>query len=227
MVTSLVSKLVTAITFRKVLLWTLAGVLSVVGYTAYGHRSELFAATKIGSDSAISGNPVGSVFTVGDVTKNNISTFVKDEKSVVGFTVVSVDIRMNLRNQVYFYADQSSPNPPTLAPLAMMARLPLFTKNDDNNRQMIKLINGEFTCAPYTSGTSLVLSIAPGANRDVVTICRASLPPYYGHFSGFVSVLLNTDPDVEEQVRLKQAIESLATEIYFRDVIPTTKRVKI
>ncbi len=227
MVTSLLSKLVTAITFKKVLIWTMAGIIGVIGYTAYERRSDLFKVAKIGSGSPTPGNPVGAVFTVGDTTKKNISSFVKDEKGVVGFTVVSVDIRLNLRNQLYFFADPTVPNPPTLAPLAAIARLPLFTKNDDNNRQMIKLINGEFTCAPYNSGTSLVAAVNSNVNRDVVTICRASLPPYYGHFSGFVSVLLNTDPDVEEQVRLKQAIESMATEIYFRDVIPTTKRVKI
>lgn len=227
MVTSFASKLVTAITFKKVLLWTLTGVLSVVGYTAYEHRSDLFEATKIGSSSIVSGNPVGAIFTVGETTKKNIATFVKDEKSVVGFTVVSVDIRLNVRNQLFFFADPTAPNPPTIAPLALLARLPFFTKNEDSNRQMIKLINGEFTCAPYTTSTSLLLAISPTSNRDVVTICRASLPPYYGHFAGFVSVLLNTDPDVEEQVRLKQAIETMATEIYFRDVIPTTKRVKL
>ena len=227
MVTSFVSKLVTAITFKKVLLWTLAGVLAVIGYTAYERRSDLFEATKIGGSAVTPGNPVGSIFVVGDLTKKNISTFVKDEKNVVGFTVVSVDIRLNVRNQLFFFADQTSPNPPTLAPLASLARLPFFTKNDENNRLMIKLINGEFVCAPYNAGSSLVIAASPGANRDVVTICRASLPPYYGHFSGFISVLLNTDPDVEEQVRLKQAIEAMATEIYFRDVIPTTRRVKL
>ena len=227
MVTSFVSKLVTAITFKKVLIWTLAGIIGVASYTAYEHKSDLFLATKIGKSSAIAGNPVGSIFIVGDVTKKHIAEFVKNEKSIVGFTVVSVDIRMNARNQLFFYADQSEQNPPSLKPLALMARLPLFTKNDDNNRQMIKLINGEFTCAPYTTGTSLVLAASPGANRDVISICRASMPPYYGHFSGFVSVLLNTDPDVDEQVRLKQAIEAMAIEIYFRDVIPTSYRVKI
>ena len=227
MVTSFVSKLVTAITFKKVLIWTLAGTIGVVSYTAYENRSDLFLATKIGKGSISAGNPVGSIFVVGNVTKKNISEFVKNERNVVGFTVVSVDIRTNTRNQLFFYADQSEQNPPSLKPLALMPRLPLFTKNDDNNRQMIKLINGEFTCAPYTTGTSLVLAASPNANPDVSSICRASLPPYYGHFSGFVSVLLNNEPGVEEQVRLKHVIEALAIEIYFRDVIPTSYRVKL
>ena len=227
MVTSFVSKLVTAITFKKVLIWALAGTIGVIGYTAYENRSDLFLATKLGKGPIAAGNPVGSTFIVGNDTKSKISEFVKNEKSIVGLTVVSVDIRMNTRNQLFFYADKAEKNPPSLEPLTSFIRLPMFTKNDDNNRQMVKLINGEFTCAPYTSGTSLVLAASPKANPDVVTICRASLPPYYGHFSGFVSVLLNTDPDVEEQVRLKHVIEALAIEIYFRDVIPTSYRVKL
>lgn len=208
------------------MIWTLAGIILVFSYTAYEHRSDLFNAATSGQSTMIAGNPVGAIFEIGNTTKKNIETFVKAEKSVVGFTVVSADIRLNVRNQIFFFPDPTVPNPPTLLPLQAFSRLPLFTKNDEANRQMIKLINGEFTCAPYAT-TSLVAQVSPSTNTNVITICRASLPPYYGHFSGFVSVLLNTDPDIEEQVRLKQTIESMATEIYFRDVILTTKKVKI
>lgn len=225
MVIGFVSKLVTAISFKKVLIWTLAGSLLVVGYTAYEHRADIFDASSLGHSSAAIGNPVGSIFVVSDATKKDVATFVKAEKSVVGFSVVSADIRLNARNTLYFYADPTSPTPPTIAPLDSIPRLPLFTKSEENNRQMIKLINGEFACSPYS--TSLIAAVAPNVNKDVIAICRASLPPYYGHFAGFVSVLLNTDPDVDEQVRLKQAIEAMATQIYFRDVIPTSHRPKL
>jgi hypothetical protein len=220
------TKLITAITFQKVLLWSLAGILVVVGYTAYEHRTELFQdATRGRGASAEIGNPIGSTFVIGETTKGKIQDFVKTDKDIVGLTVISVDIRLNVRNQIYFYSDPSDPSPVTLAPLSAINRLPLFTKNDDNNRQMIKLINGEFTCTPYTQ--TMLGTIAPGVNKDVITVCRASLPPYYGHFSGYVSILLNNDPDIDEQVRLKTSLELLATEIYFRDVIPTTRRVQI
>lgn len=224
MVTSFVSKLVTAITFKKVLLWSLAGVLLVIAYTAYERRADLFEATSFGQSTMSPGNPVGTIFVVGDTSKKKIEAFVKGEKNVVGFAVVSADVRLNVRNMVFFLADPTVSNPALLAPLSSIAHLPLFTKNEDNNRQMIKLINGEFTCAAYN--TTLLSNVAPTSAREIVTICRASLPPYYGHFSGFVTVLLNTDPDIEELLRLKNGIEALATEIYFRDVIPTSKRVK-
>lgn len=225
MVMGFLSKLVTAITLKKVLIWTIAGILLVVGYTAYEHRSDLFDATVIGRNAPTPGNPVGTVFSVGEPTKKKIAEYVKADKDIVAFTVLAVDIRLNLRNQVYFYADPTIVNPPTLQPLAAIQRLPLFTKNEENNRQMIKLINGEFTCSPYSQ--TLLAGLAPAVNQDIVTVCRASLPPYYGHFSGYVSIMLTNDPDVEQQLRLKQYVESLATEIYFRDVIPTTRRVKI
>lgn len=226
MVTTFASKLVTAITFRKVLIWMFAGITLIISFTAYEQRSTLFEATALNRsvDGSIAGNPVGSTFTVSSDTKKGIQSFVKNEKSVIGFVVVSADIRLNARNILFFSTDPSATNQPSLAPLLALTRLPLFTKNDENNRQMIKLIKGEFVCGPYS--TTILSSIAPSANKDVIAVCYASLPPYYGHYSGFVSILLNSDPDIDEQVRLKQAIEAMATEIYFRDVIPTSKRVK-
>lgn len=221
--TVFLSKLVTSITFKKVLIWTIALVLFVVGTISYEHRTELFDIAAGTNGPAV--NRVNTTFTISDRTKKDIASFVSDDRSVMGFTVYSVDIRLNAQNSLYFFTDPSAVDPPTLSPLTAITRLPLFTKNDDNNRQMVKLINGEFTCAPY--GTTILATVAPTVNRSVITICRASLPPYYGHFSGYVSVFLNSDPDIDKQVRLKQMIEILATEIYFRDVIPTTRKAKI
>ena len=37
---------------------------------------------------------------------------------------------------------------------------------------------------------------------------------------------LNTDPDIESQLRIKQQLESLASDVYLRDVVPTAKKSK-
>ena len=221
MVIGFVTKLVKTITFKRVLLWTLAGTIGIIGFTAYEHRDELFSATSL--RQVPTGNPVGHAFIVGQDTKDKIKALTKSDPSIVGIGVLSADIRLNVRRSIYFYsaADNQDDSDP-LGRYAQIQRLPLFTKNEENNRQMVKLINGEFHCVPYTQTT--LAKAAPNINQDVVTICRASLPPYYGFFSGFVSVMLRIDPDVETQIRLRTTIESLATEIYFRDVLPTSKK---
>lgn len=222
MLIGFLTKLIKTITLRSVLLWSLAAMATVVFYTAFEHRDEIFHTS--GHQSGRAGNPVGLEFTIGQTTKDAIKIFVESDSDVVGVGVLSADIRLNSRKSIFFYADSvdlKSASPPQVL---AVARLPLFTNNLDNNRQVVKLINGEFVCAPYLS--SQLAKAAPDLNPGVITICRAGLPPYYGHFSGFITVFLNSDPSVDEQVLLKNRLEALATEIYFRDVVPTSRKVQ-
>lgn len=222
MVIGFATKLVKTITFSRVLLWTLAAIVGIAAWTSYEHRDELFQASPLARPTG--GNVVGEVFKISDETKTRVKQYVKDDEDIVGLSILSADIRLNTRISLFFYGDGiDGSNAPARA--QVIDRLPLFTRSDENNRQIVKLINGEFSCAPYAEST--LAHAAPDINKDVVTICRASLPPYYGHFSGFVTVFLRTDPDVERQVRLKNQLEQLATEIYFRDVVPTTHKAKL
>jgi len=220
MVIGFATKLVKTITFSRVLLWTLAAIVGIAAWTSYEHRDELFQASPLARPTG--GNIVGETFKISDETKARVKQYVKDDEDIVGLSILSADIRLNTRISLFFFGDGLDA---ASTQARVIDRLPLFTRNDDNNRQIVKLINGEFNCAPYD--TTTLAHAAPDLNKDVVTICRASLPPYYGHFSGFVTVFLRTDPDVERQVRLKNQLEQLATEIYFRDVVPTSHKAKL
>ncbi len=220
MLIGFLTKLIKTITLRSVLLWSLAAIAIVVFYTAFENRDEIFST---GQSSGRAGNPVGLEFTIGNQTKKQIAEFVESDKTIVGFAILSADVRLNSRKSIFFYADSKDLKSASPSQALPINRLPLFTNSIENNRQIIKLINGEFVCSPY--GTSQLARSAPEINPGVITICRASLPPYYGYFSGFITVFLNTDPSVDQQVLLKNQLESLATEIYFRDVVPTSKKI--
>lgn len=224
MVIGFLSKLVRTITFTKVVIWTLAGFVGVLGYTVFENRSTIFG---IG-ESHQTTNQVGNTFVVGEQTKEAIKNLVLQDQSVLGVAVIAADLRLNRRKSLYFFSERGADvvkDPIAQAQISQVNSLPLFTKDEQNNIQMIKLINGEFSCAPYS--VALLSSAAPALNKNVISVCRASLPPYYGHFSGFLTMFLNSDPSVEAQLQLKATLETLATEIYFRDVIPTSRRTKV
>lgn len=214
------SKLVKTITFKKVLILTLAGVLSVLAVTSYENRADLFSSTGFGKSLGVS-NPVGTTFTIGDLTKRKVKKIVDDDSSIQGIVILASDIRMNSRTSMFSYEKNEGMTTEKFT----QARKPLFTKNEENNRQIVKLLNGEFTCGPHKQ--TILSQPLQSIEIKSVFVCRASLPPYYGHFAGFITVFLNIDPDIEKQVQLKSDIEALATEIYFRDVIPTVRKLKI
>lgn len=219
MVLSLATKVVKAITISKVLIWTLAAMIAAFAFTMYEFRNDVFNAA---NRAPLPGNPVGHAFIVSEDTKKHLQQIVKNDDRIISVSVFSADIRLNIRKPIYTFTDAlQSPQEELL--LNNLTQFPLFTNNEENNRQVVKLINGEFYCAPYT--TSPFAKAAPNLNRTAISLCRASLPPYYGYFAGFVSILLSEDPDVDRQIRLKSELESLAAEIYFKDVIPTSKKM--
>ena len=223
MVIGFVTKLVRTITLKRVIIWTLAMLLGVAGYTAFERREELFQASIVGKHS---GNEVGMTFKIGETTKSEIEDLVNSDESIIGVAVLSADLRLNTRTAVFIAKDPLFDVPTVNTQLSKLPlKLPLFTKDEENNRLMLKLINGEFYCAPYNTA-AMSRSVARVTN-DPIVVCRASLPPYYGHFAGFVAVFLNVDPDVEQQLRRKQQIELIATKIFFRDVVPSKHKERI
>lgn len=215
---ALVSKLVKTITLKSVLLVSLAGILAMLALLSFEHRGEIFGSLSTGR--AHLANEVGHEFIVSEETKDHIRSIVGSDSTYSGIAVLSADIRLNSR-RVLFVVDPTATKA-KMAHLVQTSRLPLFTKNEENNRQVVKLINGEFFCAPYA--TTQIAQMAPEHVGTNLTICRASIPPYYGFFSGFVALVLKVDPGIEQQARIKEMLENLATEIYFHDVIPTHKK---
>ena len=222
MVIGFIGKLVKTISLKRVSIWALAMAICIVGYTSFEHRDELFRASTFG---AAPGNEVGMTFKISETTKKEISELVKTEGTIIGFAVSAADVRLNTRTTLFYAGDPSADSQKFNDAFSMLPpKRPLFTQDEENNRLALKLINGEFFCAPYVweAGARHEKKI-----DDLIVVCRSSLPPYYGHFAGFVSVFLNVDPDVEQQLYRKQLVETLATTIFFRDVVPSKQKDRI
>lgn len=222
MVTGFILKLIRIITFSKVMLWALTALLCILFFTIYENKNKL-AGWLVTPDIS---NVVGVSFSVGVETQNRLSELVAKNDNIVGATVMSADLRLNEARSMFFVGDD-----PALAEIEQHSkhndsnRLPLFTSVDESNAEIIKLINGQFACSTFK--VSLESKIYPQLLKTVKSVCRSSIPSYYGYFSGYLQVYLNEEPNAEKQLQLKLIIEKIANDIYFKDVLPTQRSEKI
>ncbi len=220
-IATLVSKVVKTISLHKVALWAFTVLLGIVMWTAYENRasiSALFSPTK-----AI--NPVGLTFTVGSTTQAKLKAAVNSDKDIIGIVISSADLRLNEAKTIFFVStDEAINEMHRESQRAARDRLPLFTSDDTNNAEVVKLINGQFSCMPFEK--ALISRFNPGLASSVKQVCRSSIPSYYGYFSGFVTAYLSVNPSAEEMLQLKSKIEKLANDIYFQDVLTTQRTDK-
>jgi hypothetical protein len=214
-----ISKLVSSITLSRVFMWVLAISACIVFYTIYENRSRIF---DLVGDNTIT-NPVGLTFSVGSFTQEQIRNQVQTDRIILGISVMSADLRLNEARSIFFAGDDA-----ILTQIDADARksganrLPLFTNIDDSNADVIRLINGQFTCSKFD--TTLLSRINPELKASVKMVCNSSIPSYYGYFSGFIVFFLGENLSPERQSQLKLVADKLATDVYFRDVIPTQKQ---
>jgi hypothetical protein len=200
-----------------VLIWSLAGVIFVFGFTIFDHRADVFDASK-----TLRGEPadqVGATFKISKESTKKMEELVGSNKNIVGIAILAVDLRLNLKTLIAYYGYDK--NNATIVSSESLRRLPFFNKSEDNNRQMVHLLNGEFICQPFEK--TQFKTILFNTNSSAVYVCSVSLPPYYGNFSGYISLLMNTEPDLNIQLDYKSKVDILSTEIYLRDISTSIK----
>jgi len=221
MFTGLLTKIIKRLSFRRILVVSITLLVGITAFTAYENRNRLFAAAEL--SLPIRNNMVGSTFTVGAETRLEINERVKRDSSIVGMSVSTADLRMNESHVLFFSSDDLQLTTIANNQIAINDfRLPIFSQNDENNDEVIKLINGNFSCSNFND--TLQARLTPEMSSTVKMICRSSVPSYYGYFSGFVTVYLNEQYSIDRQAHLKITTDRLSVDIYFKDVLTTQKR---
>lgn len=214
----LLGKIVRTITLNKVLVWSLTSAIGIIGYTAFERRVILgqiiFNTVPMADLPAIK---------ISTITQTNIKKLVANEDFIAAVIILDADIRNNQRIPSFWYSDDTEIER-SLDNLYLNKdkKVPLFSSDEKNNEEIVSVINGEFTCTAYDDAVNA--SIIPGMKDKFPYICRTSLPPYYGQFSGYIAVALHSLPDRTTLDRIKSESISIATEIYFRDILPQIKR---
>lgn len=204
------------ISLKKIFIWTLTALVLTITITIYEHRDKLFSAP-----TKVILNEEREPFSVSTDSEKKLVSLIRENKTFLGVSVLSANLRKNTRTRVFYYVDAFSDKPfadELKESFAGPKILPLFSSNEKNNFHMVKLLNGEFTCAPADS--SLIANL-PGGNPENfknITICRASLPPYSGNFTGWIALFVNGTVTNENYYSVKLQAESLAEVIYTNDI---------
>jgi len=218
---SLAAKVIQVISLKNVAIWSLAALVTLISYTVFEQRTLIVNYILKGPEAA---TPATTAFALSDTSKSRIKQIVDENDLIIAITVLNADIRNNRRIPIHWYSDDAQVQKQLDSSFSgRYGGIPLFTSDEKNNENIVGVINGEFACNTYEEGGNGALF--PALATRFPYVCRTSLPPYYGQFSGYVTISLNRVPTQTELDALKAEALNLSTEIYFRDVLPQSKRL--
>jgi hypothetical protein len=116
--------------------------------------------------------------------------------NLVGVQIISINLQKNTRYVMYSYFNNRDVNEmySRFFEKSLSDDIPFFTRDNDKvNSNLVKLINHEFTCAPYAS--TVMHEYVPAAEKDIKTVCSIAIPPSYGSLTGAIEIYLSKPPE--------------------------------
>lgn len=151
-------------------------------------------------------------------TQLEIDAAVNRSDLIVAVHVSLVDFQKNLRTPIYVFTDA-----PELVTIykkydssTIPAEFPVFNSDQNNNKMMVDLINGQLACIDFKDTTAG--KYMPEAAEFSPTVCSTGIPPFYGRFTGIVAVHLKRSPTIEEIDQIRSFAKKVAATIYDRDI---------
>lgn len=212
----LLIKIIRTLTLDRIAIFGLTAFLAIALITVWENREKLgqLSEPKI---------PIKqTTWLVSDKTQKMLKEYVQTTDGVVSVLVTSADLRFNEARPVFFFSTDSVVAISGLFdPGSEFSRFPIFTGSESINSEAIKLINGEFHCVPFKQTVFSVIS--PELDDRITTVCKTSIPSYYGYFSGSIAFFLTYTPSPEKQSILKLQLEKFGNHIYFNDTLQTQR----
>jgi hypothetical protein len=209
---SLIQKFLKSLTWTKLVQLTLFLIILGLALALYETREYLHEFAKYPRISQYA----TPVYSVGKETKEEINSIVSRSELIVGMVISTVDFQKNTRHIIYRNTDSSD-----LRDLyennnkLLTTEIPMFNDDVTNNARMVDLINGEFVCHPYSN--SIYAIINPKTVPYAHTVCSNGIPPFYGMFSGVVSIITSRAPTPTELSQLRELTRNISSKIYERD----------
>lgn len=207
-------KILVWITLKRIIMLGLASIVWIFSVTMFENRAQLYDALQ---NRAISPRETTSLKLSEDIAKKIRSTL--DVHPEVNFImVVGASIAMNQRELIYWYTNTPQIEIEIQDFVKINGRLgTLLGHDEETNAAIIRAINGEFAC--YDNAKSLNI---PALNPLTKKVCRVSIPPYYGQFSGYLTFGVSKDITQEQLAVLRHDAVEITTELYFENL----KRLK-
>lgn len=207
-----IQTLLGSLTWRKITLLTVF--LSILGFS-YAMFDNRFAVYEF--FSAARTVPPATVIKLSKTSVDSINASVAQSDIVVAIQITLVDFQRNTRIITYTSVDNEElkalyGNFIKKAP----TELPLFNSDMINNERLVNLVNGNFICNTYKE--TLSAKLVPESVAYVKTLCAGPVPPYYGRFSGIISIYLSREPTSVEVEQLRNLSRSLGLLVYNNDL---------
>jgi hypothetical protein len=178
----------------------------------YDNRSWLF-------NSAISNARQSNVtWTLGEESRHQAYAFMQTAPIVQFVGIAAVNLRQNRRQPVFFmFKDPHKQQLVNHKVKNLLLAQSVFDFNHTNTKHMVKVIANEFVCIPFKEG--YYSQYAPEFERDIPVLCYLSIPPYTGHFFGFINIGLSKMPAPNELEALRIELTRLSLDIFLRDIL--------
>jgi len=209
---AIVQKFLQVLTWRKNVQFLVFILIAGLAYATFENRESIY---NFASQAKIAADPPLAKKISKQIT-DKIDTAVNKSDLIIGIQITIVDFQKNTRFVIYTSIDDVDlKNIFVRFTDNTIAELPLFNSDVNNNKRLVGLINGEYICNPFidTIGAKLM----PDATKYITTVCANGIPPYYGKFSGIVSVYTRRQPTSEEVDQIRTLSRLLSTEIYERN----------
>lgn len=202
---------INALSWRKIS--QLAVLLLLVGsaYVLFELRNSIYG---LFNGTKISNTPYH--FEISKQSADHIDSIVKKSDLIVGIQITIVDFQRNSRSIVYTNTDVSELNYIYSMYFEQNGvTLPLFNSDTVNNERLVSLINGDYICKPYNE--TILYRLTPDSAKYIEVTCSTGIPPFYGKFSGTVTILLKREPTPEEIDQIRGLSKDISNMLYERD----------
>lgn len=201
----------TKMTWGRLALYVVTAAFAISMYTLWENRQQLFTT----SSRSLNGTIDDFILeTPGKVGEGMIRDFLKAHPSVLMISMIDANPIANERKVVYRDFNSARLKSTVETQVAINPTAgdgPLFNADETNNKQILAILNGEFTCSPVRPQGPFGRAY-PDLNALNLYQCRVPLPPAFGKATGWFSLIMEAAPpsvEVYDQLKIESLLLSL------------------
>lgn len=204
--------MIDTLTFKRVALLSLLAIISIALLTLFENRAATFSALYKTAEST-----TAIEWDLSDESKNQLQSLIPGTQGLIGVVILTdVDLKKNRRKTKYIHIVDQSLSTVILPVASKLLPQALFDYDAKNTEQMVAMLNNEFLCVP--SEDTVNARFFPTLTKNLPVTCRIAVPPFFGEFAGYITVILTRKPKAGEYDAMKIEINRIAIELYLRDI---------
>ena len=204
--------MIDTLTFKRVALLSLLAIVGISLLTLFENRAATFSALYKTTEAA-----TAIQWELSDESKNELQSLIPGTQGLIGIVILTdVDLKKNRRKTKYIHIVDQNLSTAILPVTSKLLPQALFDYDAKNTAQMVAMLNNEFLCVP--SEDTVNARFFPTLAKNLPVTCRIAVPPFFGEFAGYITVILTRKPKASEYDAMKIEINRIAIELYLRDI---------